>query len=545
MIFNDSNPRAIESLFWLRVVFRHRRKILLFIALTVIIVAQRVMSAPPIYVSEAKLFVGVGRESVALDPTATTGDTVKVVKSTERELNTAMEILKSRVVAERVVDRLGAGAILVDSSESVNADDTNKLNLTDWSGWVRGQWDHVVSRVAGSEPTPVVAGTATKLKSNERESAIEKLQKSIQITSPKLSSIVTISANGNSADVAQQTVAMLTDVFVDEYMRINRTRGSHEFFLKQSSLLHARLTEAEQTLRQAKDHFGLLTIEGKQASLEAQIRLVEDQILENNVALAAAEAKNSDLETTIASLAPTVVTQSLSGLADSASQEMRQRLSELKLSEQELRTQYAHRFPLVKAVQKQREQLESIMETQPQERIHTFESLNPTRQQLEVNLLVEKAAASSLRANRASLAIQLEELQAKRLAFNDHAIQIAELQRKVDLLISSHRKYAENAEQTRIDEALANDRISSINVVQPATRPVDPASSNKRMTLALALVFGSIGGLGIAFSAEHLDRSIKTPEQAHSLLGLPVLLAVPYSREPEHCLLNQRARRKR
>ncbi len=548
MIFNRSDPHASDPLFWLRevlrVVFRHRRKILLSVTLTVIIVAQRVMSAPSVYQSQAKLFVGIGRETVALDPTATTGETVRVAKSPERELNSAMEILNSRVVVERVVDRLGTGAILNNSKETGNSEEPQESTLAGWPEWLRGGWGHMATLVADSESSPAAAGPATKLNSNEREIAIQKLQSSIQITSPKLSNIVTISANGGSADAAQQSVSVLTEVFVDEYMRINRTRGSHEFFAEQSSLLHARLMEAEQKLRQAKDHFGMLTIEGKQSSLEARIRFVEDQVLQNNVALAASEAKLSDLEATIASLEPTVLTQTLSGLPDSATQGMLQRLSELKLAEEDLKTQYADHYPLVTAVRKQREQLEEIMATQPRERTHTFKALNPVRKEVEVNLLVEKAAASSLRANHASLARQLEELQTNRLAVNAHAIQIAELQRKVDLLDSSYRKYAESAEQTRIDDALAVDRISSINVVQPATRPVGPESSGKRMALAMAMVFGLMGGLGIAFSAEHLDRSIKTPEQARSLLGLPVLLAVPYGRRQEHSLLHEAIRKR-
>jgi capsular polysaccharide biosynthesis protein len=45
--------------------------------------------------------------------------------------------------------------------------------------------------------------------------------------------------------------------------------------------------------------------------------------------------------------------------------------------------------------------------------------------------------------------------------------------------------------------------------------------------------------LGLAFSAEQLDRSIKTPEQAKLQLGLPVLLTVPRSRAFKHSVVDQ------
>ena len=51
---------------------------------------------PEIYRSDAKLMVRIGRESVTLDPTATTGQVIAVGPSRESEINSEMEILKSR-----------------------------------------------------------------------------------------------------------------------------------------------------------------------------------------------------------------------------------------------------------------------------------------------------------------------------------------------------------------------------------------------------------------------------------------------------------------
>ena len=67
---------------------------------------------PRSYSSEAKLVIRVGRESVGLDPTATTGSTIMLQKTQEDEVNSALDILNSRQVLQRVVDAVGAKRIL-------------------------------------------------------------------------------------------------------------------------------------------------------------------------------------------------------------------------------------------------------------------------------------------------------------------------------------------------------------------------------------------------------------------------------------------------
>ena len=76
--------RSLRDLYY--VLFRHRRKIFLFFAAVVVTVTVGTFMSPEIYRSEAKLLVRLGRESVSLDPTATTGQIVNVGQSEPRSL---------------------------------------------------------------------------------------------------------------------------------------------------------------------------------------------------------------------------------------------------------------------------------------------------------------------------------------------------------------------------------------------------------------------------------------------------------------------------
>src|SRR5437773_1976209 len=84
-----------------RALFRHKGKATLFFLAVLAGVTLWTLLSPRAYRSQAKLFVRLGRENATLDPTASFGQppVVAVPQSRENEINTAAEILKSRVLA--------------------------------------------------------------------------------------------------------------------------------------------------------------------------------------------------------------------------------------------------------------------------------------------------------------------------------------------------------------------------------------------------------------------------------------------------------------
>ena len=66
---------------------------------------------PRTYYSEARLFVRFGREN-QVDPTASGGQMVALYESRESEINSLIEILRSRAILDRVVAELGPEYVL-------------------------------------------------------------------------------------------------------------------------------------------------------------------------------------------------------------------------------------------------------------------------------------------------------------------------------------------------------------------------------------------------------------------------------------------------
>jgi len=107
----------------LQILARHKRKMVVFFSATMTAVVGLLIFFPRTYSSEARLFVRLGKESVSLDPTATLGQTVAVNESRESEINSEIEMLRSRVLLEDVVEHLGPDKVLsgsTDGEESVS-----------------------------------------------------------------------------------------------------------------------------------------------------------------------------------------------------------------------------------------------------------------------------------------------------------------------------------------------------------------------------------------------------------------------------------------
>jgi len=62
-------------------------------------------------------------------------------------------------------------------------------------------------------------------------------------------------------------------------------------------------------------------------------------------------------------------------------------------------------------------------------------------------------------------------------------------------------------------------KSSNIQVVDQAEVPLDPASPSLKKNLAIALMLGLMGGLGLAFFLNYLDNTVKTPEDVEDIVA--------------------------
>src|SRR5208282_6444919 len=112
-----------------RAVSRHKMKSFAAFLLIVFLAGAAAIFVPKSYHSEGMLLVRLGKENATLDPTVTMGQdpVVTVPISRDNELNSVVEILKSRAIAEKVVDLLGPAFILGNATADTNYDQPSRV----------------------------------------------------------------------------------------------------------------------------------------------------------------------------------------------------------------------------------------------------------------------------------------------------------------------------------------------------------------------------------------------------------------------------------
>jgi polysaccharide biosynthesis transport protein len=110
----------------------------------------------------------------------------------------------------------------------------------------------------------------------------------------------------------------------------------------------------------------------------------------------------------------------------------------------------------------------------------------------------------------------------------EQEIRLARLRRQADVLEEIHTLLNTRAKEAEIAAAVHD---SSVRLVDPAIVPGRPVSPKPKLSLAFATVLGLGLGFAGAVLRDHADRTVRTREELQQALpGLPVLSVIPHTR---------------
>jgi len=142
--------------------------------------------------------------------------------------------------------------------------------------------------------------------------------------------------------------------------------------------------------------------------------------------------------------------------------------------------------------------------------------------QSEVNAI--KSAYQVAKNNERQLRQKMEQQKKAALNLKDAAVKYAILAREVD---TNKQLYDSVLERMKEMSVAAQVQQSNASIVEKALIPGGPSYPKKTLILMLGLFFGIGGGVGLAFFLDHIDTTIKTPDDVERYLNLPSLGVVP------------------
>lgn len=507
-----------RSVLWVwRAIRRHWKLGAAVLAVAVPVVVAGTWVMPRTYYSEARLFVRFGREN-QVDPTATGGQLVALYESRESEINSLLEILRSQSILDRVVAELGPQTILGRQPPARQGVEALKT--------VRPSANASPQAAPPSEAPRAEAAGPRAVPDREHQRAVKKLQRKVTVAAPRKSHIITVGCRASSPVLAQRIVEKLIEVYQEEHVRVHRFPASCEFFQQQADRALVAWQQAAQQLRQLKDNLGIVTLDARQQTLQAELASLDTQRIAVQADLKTAQAKVAALEGLLVDLPPRLVSQKVDS-PSAAFDGMRQTLYQLEAQEQDLAARMQDSHPRLTVVRDQITTLRAILQQQPDERALTTESLNPAWQTIQSALLNEQALVASLTAREAALRAAHERLRGELEELNRQAITLQTLQQQAALAEAQHREYAQRLEQARISQMLDQQRITSLSLVQPASFPAFPSSPRRLAVLMIGLLASTLAALAAMLTAAWLWPLVETGSQLATALQLPLIGLIP------------------
>lgn len=407
---------------------------------------------------------------------------------------TQYEILKNRALAAQVILEQG----LERDPFFTGADKPDDVVSQLWAtikGWVNAQawlqWlTHKPTQVRGDESLGV------------RPEIINSYMGMLEINPVAHTRLVKVGFSTPNPELSARVANAHTQAYIRQGVNL-RTRANEEalrFLETKLRELKERMEKSEAALNNYRRGKGIISLDDKE-------NIVVDRLADLNKRLTEAEAERIGLEAQVHLIRKRNYDSLPAVLNSTLIQTLKEELVRLEGERAQLAVQFKSGYPRLPQMEAQVEKTSGRLKQEIQQVVGGIESA----------YLAAETRERELRA-------KMEEQKAMTLRLKDAAVEYALLEREVD----TNRQLYESVLQRLKEMGVAAElRSSNVSVIEQAEPPLKPSKPKKSLILFLSASMGLIGGVGLAFFFEHLDNTLKTPEEVERVLRLPSLGVVP------------------
>ncbi len=486
------------------IAFRHKYKIVFVPIIIGLVTVAAILFLPRTYRSEARLFLQIGRESLAIDPTATTGPSTALIQNNrDEEVKSALQVIGSRGIISQVVDRLGAD--FVRDGASGQGKKPNPILATIKEGIGRA-----IGVVKMIDPI------------SDQEDAVIEIEENFKVEAERNSMVLTASYDSDSPATAQKILDTMIEVYQTEHLRIHRNADSGAFLSDQRDLLREQYMKAQENLKNAKKEFGIASLSGRRSNLEAQLQSIELNQIQTRQELTTAEAKIRDIHLQLSSI-PEREVSSEKSIPNEGADLLRKELYTNQMKLMEYKSRLIENHPLVVTTSRQVEEGKRLLDEQGVQRQETVEDINPIFRTLNLDRRQQESILAGLTARTEALDLQHAQLRNDLEEFGQQEVTIVQLEQEEQIAREKYLQYTNNLEQSRFDNELEKGNISSVSIAQSATLAEKPVSPSKLLVCLGGAFVAVATTLAMVVTSEKLNDKIRSEGDLAQCTGLPVL----------------------
>jgi len=488
----------------LTVVFKRRNLIILLVLSVMAATVVLSLLQPRIYRVSANLLVNRARVEVPIGPTESAQAFVGRVS--EQDLNSEIEIIKSREMIEDVLQVLGVDEMLRPKSSGI---------------------DRVVATVrkffGGHELSFF-------------DSMVVHLQERIYIRPVRRSNVIRITYQSEDPEWATRVVRTLTERYLVKRAERSQSSQAVVFFEQQMRDAELRLADTEKALARYVDEASITIVAGdensdaltvQKGSVMSRLASLEAELGDAEVALESRIREVANLREQI-SREPKRLESPNRQNQDATTEEIERALTTLRLERDALLQDFRPDSRHVRDIDTQIRLAEERLETAKKRTIFSGTESNPVYVQLKGDLLRNETEIEGIRARIISLRMHVAESRVELKDLNEKAFGVENLRRLAQAAEEDYLLYRKKSEEARISAAMDQEKFVNVTIVQPAQMPLRPEPRDLLRRFLMAVVVGLLGGFGIAIGVDKfLSHSFTTGEEVERKLGIPHIASIP------------------
>jgi len=339
--------------------------------------------------------------------------------------------------------------------------------------------------------------------------------------------ILKVKVQGKTPEEAQTIATTLMDSFVQRVTELSRMeqKAAREFIGKR--LLDAKedLEKAETVLENFKRDQTIVAPNDEIKAVVDKIAYMKKIDAENDMAVVSASARLKKTQEKLSQ-------QKQGVLADNQLiQQQKNKLAELEVQKANLLSVYTTDHPKVVSVQAA---IDNIKENLDLEILRVINGDAPSTNSIHQLLLeneiqaATELVAASVRKQEMGQIIARDQKEMAEFPAKEHGLAIVE--RDIMIAREQYAMLAKRHEEARINEVMQPMEVQVIDAPDASPIPVKP---KKMLNILLGMVIGLLNGIALAVLLEYLNRKITTDEDVQKYLELPVFGVVPdFADEP-------------
>lgn len=314
-------------------------------------------------------------------------------------------------------------------------------------------------------------------------------------------------------ELAAKVVNTLASTYIEQNFktRFESTMQASDWLSKQLVDLQMKVeTSQEKLVKYQKDH-QILGIDDKQNittakldELNKELTAAESERMQKESVYRLAEAGDTE---SAAAVAAGVTQDKTSENTSALLEKLQEQKADLRIQVAQLSTQFGPAYPKLAQINNQIQEIDSQLELE----------IKKVAGRLRGDYL-----ASLQRENMLRAALEQQKQQENRL--NENAIEYSFLKRDFEADRTLYEGLLQKLKEAGVAAGLRSNNIRQVDMARTPGAPTEP---NIPRNLGFGFCLGLTTGIGLAFLLEGIDNTVRTPEQAQAISGLPSLGMIP------------------